>query len=67
MAWVDVRDLRMYYEQGGSGPRLLFLSGTGGDLRRKPSVFERPIGQQFEILTFDQRGLGQTLLGGRER
>jgi 3-oxoadipate enol-lactonase len=61
MAFVTVRDLTIYYEQGGSGPRLLFLSGTGGDLRRKPSVFERPIGQQFEILTLDQRGLGQTL------
>ncbi len=61
MAFVDVRDLRIYYEQGGTGPKLLFLSGTGGDLRRKPSVFERPIGQHFEILTLDQRGLGQTL------
>lgn len=66
MAFVDVRDLRIYYEQGGTGPRLLFLSGTGGDLRRKPSVFERPIGQQFEILTLDQRGLGQTLGPDRE-
>ena len=61
MAFVKVRDLTIYYEQGGSGPKLLFLSGTGGDLRRKPSVFERPIGQHFEILTLDQRGLGRTL------
>jgi 3-oxoadipate enol-lactonase len=66
MAWAEVRDLRIYYELAGSGPRLLFLSGTGGDLRRKPSVFERPIGQQFEILTLDQRGLGQTLGPDRE-
>jgi 3-oxoadipate enol-lactonase len=66
MAFVKVRDLTIYYEQGGSGPRLLFLSGTGGDLRRRPSVFERPIGEQFEILTLDQRGLGQTLGPDRE-
>jgi 3-oxoadipate enol-lactonase len=65
MPFVTVGDLEIYYERGGSGPRLLFLSGTGGDLRRRPSVFERPIGQQFEILTLDQRGLGQTL--GPER
>jgi 3-oxoadipate enol-lactonase len=60
MPFVQVRDLRMYYEQGGSGPRLLFMGGTGGDLRRRPSVFERPIGAHFEILTFDPRGMGQT-------
>lgn len=66
MPFVRVRDLTLYYEQGGSGPRLLFLSGTGGDLRRRPSVFERPIGAQFEVLTPDQRGLGQTLGPDRE-
>src|SRR3954454_16225441 len=66
MGFVTGGDLEIYYEQGGSGPRLLFLSGTGGDLRRKPSVFERPIGQQFEILTLDQRGLGQPLGPDRE-
>ena len=60
MPFVRVGDLEVYYEQGGSGPRLLFISGTGGDLRRRPSVFERPIGPHFEILTYDQRGLGRT-------
>ncbi|MCC7370128.1 MAG: alpha/beta hydrolase [Chloroflexi bacterium] len=60
MPFIQVRDLTMYYEQAGSGPRLLYISGTGGDLRRKPSIFERPVAAEFEILTFDQRGLGQT-------
>ena len=60
MPFVDVRDLKLYYERQGSGPRLLYISGTGGDLRRKPSVFERPIAHHFNILTYDQRGLGQT-------
>jgi 3-oxoadipate enol-lactonase len=60
MPFVGVRDLNMYYESAGSGPRLLYISGTGGDLRRKPSIFEKPVAQQFEVLSFDQRGLGQT-------
>jgi 3-oxoadipate enol-lactonase len=60
MPFVDVGDLHVYYELAGSGPRLLFISGTGGDLRRRPSVFERPIASHFEILSYDQRGLGQT-------
>jgi 3-oxoadipate enol-lactonase len=60
MAFISVRDLQMWYEQHGGGSRLLFISGTGGDLRRRPNVFEKPIAQQFEILSYDQRGLGQT-------
>ncbi|MCA1553157.1 MAG: alpha/beta hydrolase [Chloroflexi bacterium] len=60
MPFIQIRDLQMYYERGGSGARLLYISGTGGDLRRKPSVFERPIARELEILAYDQRGLGQT-------
>lgn len=60
MPFTTVCDLRMYYEIQGKGHRLLVISGTGGDLRRSPSIFEMPIAQHFEILAYDQRGLGQT-------
>jgi len=60
MPFVAVRDLQMYYEIRGTGPRLLSISGTGGDLRRSPNIFEMPISRHFEILAYDQRGLGQT-------
>jgi 3-oxoadipate enol-lactonase len=60
MPFVAVRDLQMYCEMRGTGPRLLIISGTGGDLRSSPSIFEMPIAQHFEILAYDQRGLGQT-------
>src|SRR4030065_372557 len=60
MPFINVRDLKMYYEIRGTGPRLLVISGTGGDLRRSPSIFEMPIAQHFEIPAYDQRGLGQT-------
>ncbi len=60
MPFVAVRDLQIYYEIRGSGPRLFIISGTGGDLRRSPSFFDLPIARDFEILAFDQRGLGQT-------
>ena len=39
---------------------MLVISGTGGDLRRSPSIFETSLAQRFEILAYDQRGLGQT-------
>ena len=60
MPFITVRDLQMYFEIRGKGPRLLIISGTGGDLRRSPSIFEMPLAQHFEILAYDQRGLGQT-------
>ncbi|MFC1860338.1 alpha/beta fold hydrolase [Chloroflexota bacterium] len=61
MPFVTVRDIQMYYEIRGAGVRLLYIGGTGGDLRRKPSIiFDSPIAAYFKILAYDQRGLGQT-------
>lgn len=60
MPFISVRDIQIYYEIHGTGPPVLSISGTGGDLRRSPNIFEMPIAQRFKILAYDQRGLGQT-------
>lgn len=60
MPFVQLHDLKAYYERAGNGPRLLFISGSGGDLRVKPNVFESPLARGFDLLGYDQRGLGQT-------
>ena len=60
MPRARVRDIDVHWERRGSGPRLLYLSGTGGDLRNTPSIFDSPLAERFEILAFDQRGQGQT-------
>jgi 3-oxoadipate enol-lactonase len=60
MPFIAVRDIHLHYEIRGTGPRLLFISGTGGDLRRSPNAFDSPLPQQFEVLSYDQRGLGQS-------
>jgi 3-oxoadipate enol-lactonase len=60
MPFIPVRDIRVYYEIHGRGPRLLCISGTGGDLRRSPTIFDSPLARHFEILAYDQRGLGRT-------
>jgi len=39
---------------------VLFLGGVGGDLRSKPNVFDSPLADSFDILSFDQRGTGLT-------
>jgi 3-oxoadipate enol-lactonase len=60
MPVTRANDLDLYFERAGSGPPLLFISGTGGDLRTKPNVFDGPLAKTFDLLTYDQRGLGQS-------
>jgi 3-oxoadipate enol-lactonase len=50
----------LYHERAGDGPPLLFISGTGGDLRVKPNVFDGPLAKAFDLLAYDQRGLGRS-------
>tara|TARA_R110000868_G_scaffold72252_5_gene210878 strand:+ start:107 stop:931 length:825 start_codon:yes stop_codon:yes gene_type:complete len=68
MPTVKLGDLEVYYERkapevaaGAPAPApLLFISGTGGDLRNKPSAMDGPLTKHFDMVAYDQRGLGQT-------
>lgn len=65
MPVADTGDLQIHYELSSpddpNAPRLLFIGGTGGDLRVKPSVMDGPLAKAFNLLAYDQRGLGQTV------
>jgi 3-oxoadipate enol-lactonase len=60
MPRAAIGDIEIYYERQGEGPPLLFISGTGGDLRVKPNIFDGPFVKAFDVLAYDQRGLGQS-------
>ncbi|MDA0240059.1 MAG: alpha/beta fold hydrolase [Proteobacteria bacterium] len=60
MPFTQIGDINIYHERSGTGPKLLYISGTGGDLRRPGSIFSTPLAEQFDVLSYDQRGLGQT-------
>jgi 3-oxoadipate enol-lactonase len=57
---APVGDLRLHYEVAGEGPPVLFISGTGGDLRTKPGPFDSPLARRCTLAAYDQRGLGQS-------
>ena len=62
MSLVRTKDISIYYEKSSKkkkGP-LLYISGSGGDLRNKPNHFDSPLAEYFEVIGYDQRGLGQT-------
>jgi 3-oxoadipate enol-lactonase len=59
MPFTDANGVSLYYELVGSGERLLCISGTGGDLRQQPRM-DGPLAANFEVLAYDQRGLGQS-------
>ena len=61
MPFIQTPNLGIYYEQGNNNhPAVLFISGSGADLRVKPNQFDAPIAAQFDLLCYDQRGLGRT-------
>lgn len=60
MAFARVHGTQLYYERRGKGRPLLFVGGTGGDLREKPNVLQGPWVDTFEVLAYDQRNLGRS-------
>lgn len=60
MAVAHVNGIDVYYEVHGRGERVMLISGTGGDLRADPARSKSLLAQNFEVLMFDQRGLGQS-------
>ncbi|MEP3246205.1 MAG: alpha/beta fold hydrolase [Sneathiella sp.] len=57
---ADLGTHQLFYKIRGQGPRLLQISGTNSDTRHKPSVYDIPGADSYEILSFDNRGMGQS-------
>ncbi len=60
MGFVATANLEIYVEEAGEGLPVLYISGTGGDLRVKPGVLDGPLTSGHHVIAFDQRGLGQS-------
>ncbi|TIW29564.1 MAG: alpha/beta fold hydrolase, partial [Mesorhizobium sp.] len=60
MPYCHIRDIDLWFERTGNGAPLLAISGSRGDLRRSPNLLESPLANSFDLLAYDQRGLGRT-------
>lgn len=60
MGWIESSGVRLYAERRGSGQPLLYISGTGRDLRTRPNAFDIPELAPFDLVSYDQRGLGRS-------
>src|SRR2546430_13601624 len=59
MPTIHGNGIDIYYEQRGSGPRLLYFQGSGQTLA-KSGVMIDGFAKEFDVVAHDQRGLGQT-------
>ena len=61
MPTTRIHGVDLHYERSGSGPRLLFLNGTGTTLATSAPLVAL-FTPDFEVAAFDQRGLGGSSL-----
>lgn len=59
MATTRLNGIDVHYERRGSGPRLLFLNGSGATLEAVAPLLDI-YAARFDLLAHDQRGLGRT-------
>jgi 3-oxoadipate enol-lactonase len=51
----------LYFERSGSGPRLLFLNGSGSSLANSKFLLS-PFRARCDVVAHDQRGMGSTVV-----
>src|SRR6516225_362351 len=54
-----VNGVKLYWEQRGSGPRLLFCNGSGTTLQAVGPLLDL-VAARFDLLAWDYRGLGRS-------
>lgn len=59
MPIVKVNDINMYYEAYGEGAPLVLIAGLGTDLLIYEPII-RKLSQKYQVIAFDNRGVGRT-------
>jgi pimeloyl-ACP methyl ester carboxylesterase len=60
MPFIDLSDVRCYFEQAGSGPPLLLIPGLGRTCRMWDNVVAE-LAESFSLIMPDNRGMGRSV------
>jgi len=65
--FADLGDVTICHVLAGpeDGPRVVYVSGSGSDLRRQPNALSTPFVERCRVLAYDHRGLGRSTAGDR--
>jgi 3-oxoadipate enol-lactonase len=60
MPVVDTGEVRLSYERSGSGPPLLLIMGMSGTFTHWSEPFMDALREDFEVIVYDHRGVGES-------
>jgi 3-oxoadipate enol-lactonase len=60
MPVIDAGEVKLSYERSGSGPPLLLIMGLSGTLRHWGEPFLEPLRENFDVIVYDHRGVGES-------
>jgi 3-oxoadipate enol-lactonase len=68
VTFADLGDVTICHRLAGpeDGPRVVYVSGSGSDLRREPNALSSPFVDRCRVLAYDHRGLGRSTTGDDE-
>jgi len=64
--YMQVDDIKMAYQESGTGDTLLLIMGYGSTMDIWPGTLVDQLAQDYKVIIFDNRGMGNTTAGSKE-
>lgn len=57
---AQINGIQINFQRTGAGAPMLFVGGTGWDMRQRPNPLDSILARQFDFVHYDQRGMGRS-------